>query len=250
MGTSSSFDYMKQFWRENEMQMFSAKETQLYFFFLAECNRQYWRNPFGCSTQRIANNLGISRQTICRLRKKLQDRGLVIYEEGRNNSVVPYYTLLMKTDNRVVQNVTENGTPDGTAHVTPCETTDGTIIETDNTENNKSLISKEEPLPLGKVQNLLCGDGEWVEQVNAYLVKQGFDPDKMNVRKKLEEFFLYLQTSGTKFKSLADTQKHFVNWLAKKERDSGGNRESKSSRQVGVKLADNSPDKFKNISGW
>ena len=71
----SPFDYMKQFWRENEVQMFSAKETQLYFFFLSESNRLYWRNPFGCSTQRITNNLGISRQTLCRLRKKLQDRG-------------------------------------------------------------------------------------------------------------------------------------------------------------------------------
>ena len=88
----SPFDYMKQFWRENEVQMFSAKETQLYFFFLSESNRLYWRNPFGCSTQRITNNLGISRQTLCRLRKKLQDRGLI---RGKEQF---YSTLLWITD--------------------------------------------------------------------------------------------------------------------------------------------------------
>ena len=91
---ANPFDYMKQFWRENEVQMFSAKETQLYFFFLSESNRLYWRNPFGCSTQRITNNLGISRQTLCRLRKKLQDRGLITYEEGKNNSIVPCLSLI------------------------------------------------------------------------------------------------------------------------------------------------------------
>ena len=120
-----SFDYMGQFWRENEMQMFSAKETQLYFFLLAECNRRYWQVPFGCSTQRITNNLGISRQTLCRLRKKLQGRGLIAYEEGKNNSSVPGYVLLIKPDCQTAQqNVTANGTQDGTASGTE----DGTII--------------------------------------------------------------------------------------------------------------------------
>ena len=45
-----SFDYMGQFWRENEIQMFSAKETQLYFFLLVECKCRYWQAAFGCCT--------------------------------------------------------------------------------------------------------------------------------------------------------------------------------------------------------
>ena len=121
-----SFDYMGQFWRESEMQAFSAKETQLYFFLLAECKRRYWQTPFGCSTQRITNNLGISRQTLCRLRKKLQDRGLITYEEGKNNSSVPCYTLLIKADTQTAhQNVTANVAQDGTAS----GTANGTIYK-------------------------------------------------------------------------------------------------------------------------
>ena len=131
-----SFDYMGQFWRENEMQTFSARETQLYFFLLAECKRRYWQASFGCSTQRITNNLGISRQTLCRLRKKLQDRGLIAYEEGKNNSSIPGYTLLIKVDtNKTVQrNMTANGTLDGTAA--------GTIINSID-KINKSIIPKQ-----------------------------------------------------------------------------------------------------------
>lgn len=243
---ASPFDYMKQFWRENEVQMFSAKEAQLYFFFLSESNRLYWRNPFGCSTQRITNNLGISRQTLCRLRKKLQDRGLITYEEGKNNSIVPCYELLTKSKD----NVFTNGTQNGTVNVTPCETANGTIIKTYKTEDNELTISMEELLPLDRLQTILCDDREWIMRIKEYLGKQGFELDEANIGKRLEGFFLYLQTGGTKFKTITDTQKHFVNWLMKKGCSRVNKQKSLPSQQVGVKLTEDNPDKFKNISGW
>lgn len=205
-----TLDYMGQFWRENEMQMFSAKETQLYFFLLSEYNRRHWQNPFGCSTQRITNNLGISRQTLCRLREKLQARGLITYEEGKNNSSIPGYTLLVKPDNRTaLSNVTANGTLNGTAS----ETADGTIIKM----YNKSFTSNKEKLfPLDELKNLLRSDCEWLENVKGYANKQGMELDETRVQEMLTEFFLYLQTCGTRSKTIADTQRHFVNWLMKK----------------------------------
>lgn len=246
----SPFDYMKQFWRENEVQMFSAKETQLYFFFLSESNRLYWRNPFGCSTQRITNNLGISRQTLCRFRKKLQDRGLITYEEGKNNSIVPCYGLLIKSKDSIMQNVTINGTQNGTVNVTPCETADGTIIKTHKTADNESIISMEELLPLDRLQTILGDDREWMMRIKEHLGKQGIKLDETNIGKRLEGFFLYLQTGGTKLKSITDTQKHFVNWLMKKECSKGNKQKSLSPQQVGVKLTEDNPNKFKNISEW
>ncbi len=248
---ANSFDYMRQFWRENEIQLFSAKETQLYFFFLAECNRLYWRNPFGCSTQRITNNLGISRQTLCRLRKRLQDRGLIAYQEGKNNSSTPEYTLLMKADNRVARlNVTLNGTQDGTQDGTANVTQDGTIIKTYKTENNISVIDKEELLPLNQLQNHLSGNKAWLCSVKEYIGKQGVELDAAYIEKQLEAFFLYLQTSGASPKSEADTQRHFVNWLIKRENKRESKQKQLPSLQVGVKLTDNNPNKFKDISGW
>ena len=235
-----SFDYMGQFWRENEMQMFSAKETQLYFFLLAECNRRYWQAAFGCSTQRITNNLGISRQTLCRLRKKLQDRGLIDYEEGKNSSTAPVYTLLMKPN---AKNVTANGTQDGTANVT----SDGTIIKT----YNKSITSnKEELFLLDKLQDILRTDSGWLGNVREYMNKEGIEMDKTKIQGMLAEFFLYLQTCGVQSKTGADAQRHFVNWLMKKGSRRAKGQKAISPRQVGIKLTDDSPDKFKNTSEW
>ena len=240
-----TLDYMGQFWRENEMQMFSAKETQLYFFLLAEYNRRHWQNPFGCSTQRIANNLGISRQALCRLREKLQARGLITYEEGKNNSCIPGYTLLVKPDNRTTpSNVTANGTPDGTANVTA----DGTIIKT---YNNKSFNSnKEKLLPLDELQSLLRSDCEWLDNVKEYANKQGIELDETRMQEMLADFFLYLQTCGISSKTTTDAQRHFVNWLMKKGNNRSNGQKTLPSSQIGVKLTDNSPDKFKNISAW
>ncbi|EJW98306.1 hypothetical protein EVA_13577, partial [gut metagenome] len=121
---ATGFDYMKLFWRENEMQTFSARETQLYFFLLSECNRHYWHNPFECSTQRITNNLNLSRQTLCRLRKALQERGLIFYKEGKNNLTQPSYILMMKSNKR---NSQMGGSINGTLKVTQVGTLDGTL---------------------------------------------------------------------------------------------------------------------------
>lgn len=236
-----TLDYMGQFWKENEMQMFSAKETQLYFFLLAEYNRRYWQNPFGCSTQRITNNLGISRQTLCRLREKLKERELITYEEGKNNSSIPSYTLLVKPDNRTTLS---NGTSDGTANVTA----DGTIIKM---YNNKSIISNKENLfPLDELQNLLRNDYEWLGNVKGYAKKHGIELNETKTLDMLAGFFLYLQTCGIRSKTIADTQRHFVNWLMKKGNSRNCERKTLPAQQIGVKLTDDSPDKFKDTSEW
>ena len=238
-------DYMKQFWQENEIQRFSAKEVQLYFFFLAECNRQYWRNPFGCSTLRITNTLGISRQTLCRVRQNLQERGLITYKEGKNDSAIPSYTLLIKPDGQIASNVTADGTQNGTANGTQ----DGTIIKTYKTEDNISIYNSE-LLPLDKLQNLLSTDREWFNRVREYTNKQKIVLDIDRIEAQLKEFFLYLGTTGAQSKSIADTQRYFVNWLVKKESHKGYKFKLQSPHQVGVKLTDDNPDKFKDITGW
>ena len=107
----SIFNLMSHFWRENEKHLFSAKEAQLYFFLLSEYYRLRRENPYLCSTQRITNNLGISRQTLIRLREKLQVRGLLTYKEGKNLSATPCYSLLLKSDNLIEP---RNGVQDGT----------------------------------------------------------------------------------------------------------------------------------------
>lgn len=64
----------------------------------------------------------------------------------------------------------------------------------------------------------------------------------------LTEFFLYLQTYGTLSKTVTDTQRHFVNWLMKKGNNRNNGQKTLPAQQIGAKLTDDSPDKFKNIS--
>ena len=267
---ANAFYFMTQFWRENETLLFSAKETQLYFFLLAEFNRLHRQNPFACSTQRIINSLGISRHTLCRLRETLQARGLIRYEEGRNLSSMPRYTLLTAsrcanadtqdgtqdgTQNSQCANTdTQDGTQDGTQNSqcantdTQDGTQDGTIIKRDKRNNSTSII-KEELLSLEELHARLLDDAEWLGRVGALAAKHGIDAGEKKMRERLDEFFLYLQTCGTQTKTLGDAQRHFVNWLVKRAANTSDRRQQPP-RCVGVKLTDNSPDKFKDVKGW
>lgn len=114
-------EYARQFWRENATQLFSANETRLYFFLLDECNNQYWKDPFGCSSLKITNNMGFSRKTLCALRNKLQERGLICYMKGTNQSSVPFYSLL-SVSNESGAEKERKVTPNETPKVTPDET--------------------------------------------------------------------------------------------------------------------------------
>ena len=248
---TSTFYHIARFWRENERHTFSAKETQLYFFLLAEYNHLHRQNPFACSTQRIINSLGISRHTLCRLRDTLQARGLIRYEEGRNLSAMPRYTLL--TASQCAKADTQNGTQDGTQN-SQCANTDtqdgiqdGTIIKRD--KRNNSTIINEELLSLEELHARLLGDAEWLARVGALAAKQGIDAGEKRMHERLDEFFLYLQTCGTQAKTLGDAQRHFVNWLVKRAASTSDRRQLPP-RCVGVKLTDNSPDKFKDVKGW
>lgn len=236
---TGTFHLMAHFWHENEKQLFSAKEVQLYFFLLAEYNRLHRQSPFACSTQRITNSLGISRHTLCRLRERLQTRGLLAYEEGKNLSAVPCYTLLSKS--QCANADTQDGTQEGTQ--------DGTIIKRDK-RNDSSTTIKEELLPLEYLHVRLLSDTEWLTRVGELAAKQGIEAGEKRIHERLDEFFLYLQTCGTLTKTISDAQRHFVNWLTERANSTTAHRKALTTARVGVKLEDNSPEKFKNISGW
>ena len=269
------FYLMTQFWHENEQQPFSSRETQLYFYLLAEHNRQRRQNPFGCSTRRITSSLGLSKQTLSRLRKKLQERGLLVYEKGKNQSAVPRYMLILnpqssntdpqdgtqdgtpmsRSSNTDTQNGTQDGTPKPQGSITDPQ--DGTIIKSNKSNIIINNIYKEKFLSLEELKAWLLNDTQWKGKVKELARARGFDVDEKRVGGWLEEFFLYLQTCGTQTKSIGEAQRYFVNWMIKRanvdSKPSNGNAGrsgAPSGYRVGVKLTDNSLDKFKGITGW
>ena len=74
--------------------------------------------------------------------------------------------------------------------------------------------------------------------------------NEANMQDMLAEFFLYLQTCGIQSKTVTDAQRHFVNWLMKKGNSRNNVQKTLPASQIGVKLTDNSPDKFKDTSEW
>ena len=269
------FYLITQFWHENEQKPFSPRETQLYFYLLAEHNRQRRQNPFGSSTRRITSSLGFSKQTLSRLRKKLQGRGLLVYEKGKNQSTVPRYMLILnpQSSNTGPQDGTQDGTPtsrgsitdtqNGTQDGTPkpqgsiTDPQDGTIIKSNKSNNIINNIYIEKNLSLEEIKARLLNDTQWKGKVRELARARGFDVDEKRVGEWLEEFFLYLQTCGTQTKSIGEAQRYFVNWMIKRvnvySKPSNGNAGrsgAPSGYRVGVKLTDNSLDKFKDIKGW
>ena len=242
---------MRQFWRENEKRLFSAKEAQLYFFLLSEYNRLHRENPYLCSTQRIANNLGISRQTLCRLREKLQVRGLLTYKEGKNLSATPCYSLLLKSDSLIEP---RNGTQDGAKEAQE-EAQDGTQDGTINKIEKRdkiiyNSITGDELVPLEELYTSLLNNSEWLMKVSEFATSRGVEASEERIRELLTEFFLYLQTCGNQPKAYNDAQRHFVNWLTKRKNCCASRRKTLTAQQIGVKLTDNSPEKFKNVTEW
>lgn len=277
-------EYARQFWRENSTRLFSSNETRLYFFLLDECNNQFWSDPFGCSSLRLTNNLGISRKTLCALRLKLQERGLIRYEEGANQSAVPTYSLLSIPKDRdrtgKGQKVTVNETPKVTPEETPNETPKAketprvtpeetpketpevtpneTINKTSKTvKTNKTYSSlkekekeKETPSALQEVETALLADNSWIASVKELAAANGLQMDGTTIGKEITTFFLFLKSQGITTKPLPDAKSHFTNWLMKrKEHINQGTRPLPAS-QVGVRLEDDNPNKFKNITGW
>ena len=117
--------------------------------------------------------------------------------------------------------------------------------------NNESIISNKENLfPLDELQSLLRNDYEWLGNVKGYAKKHGIELNETKTLDMLAEFFLYLQTCGIRSKTIADTQRHFVNWLMKKGNNRSNGQKTLPASQIGVKLTDDSPNKFKDTSEW
>lgn len=66
------------FWLADKVCQFSGNESKLYFGLMDKCNRLQWKNPFGESERYLAEQLGMSVNTIRHARKRLIQSGLII----------------------------------------------------------------------------------------------------------------------------------------------------------------------------
>lgn len=93
MASNSYIDLINLFWKTSQSVEFSSNEVYLYFFLLNECNSRGWENPFECPNRRIVLSTGISEPTVIDCRNRLQQKGLIQFENGKRNAKSPVYYL-------------------------------------------------------------------------------------------------------------------------------------------------------------
>ncbi len=102
------------FWSVRHIRSMTAHEADFYFYLLKECNTRKWLNPFELPSRNIELELGISRKTICELRSKLQQKGLIRYKEGDRRKAGAFYEIINVSENN--PNSNEKGNQKGNIH--------------------------------------------------------------------------------------------------------------------------------------
>lgn len=89
----SYIDLINQFWRMNRIEPFTPTEVCLYFYLLSQWNI-YRESRFQIKTRDIEREINITKATICKIRERLKERGLIDYTEGERRSSSPVYQIL------------------------------------------------------------------------------------------------------------------------------------------------------------
>lgn len=94
----SYIDLINQFWRMNRIEPFSPYEVYLYFYLLNQCNMRGWKDKIELKSRNIEVELRLPRKTICAVRSRLKDRGLIDFKEGERRSSAPVYQILYNVE--------------------------------------------------------------------------------------------------------------------------------------------------------
>ena len=104
-------ELVNNFWTVRRIRPMTSYEADFYFYLLKECNSRNWTNPFELPSRNVELELGISRKTICDLRNKLQQKGLISFKEGNKRANGAFYQILYVSDGN--KNGNESGNVNG-----------------------------------------------------------------------------------------------------------------------------------------
>lgn len=94
----SYIDLINQFWRMNRIEPFTPTEVCLYFYLLSQWNNKERNNIVEIKTRDIEREINITKKTICAVRSRLKDRGLIDFTEGERRSSAPVYQILYNVE--------------------------------------------------------------------------------------------------------------------------------------------------------
>jgi hypothetical protein len=95
-------ELINQFWQIRRSKRITSLQADVYFTLLNECNLRGWENPFEVSNKLICATIGISEPSLIDSRNRLQQIGLIEFQNGKRNSQSPVYYLNILSRNRTV----------------------------------------------------------------------------------------------------------------------------------------------------
>ena len=206
------YDYMNNFWFENENDPCSLSETSLYFYLLYEANRQHWVMPFKVSTQMLVARLNTSKQNVMKAREG----------ETLTSKLSPKLPLSnIKEDNNKKEVREEKKSP---------------------SPNSNNVLS------LSELRVKLLNDSSWHHDLSSQLAQNGINLNPEAVRKELSGFFDMLEQKGCKGKEESDCRQYAFNWINYNHKNKNHGKESKCYGKAGsAEISANRPEDYNGI---
>ena len=135
-------ELINNFWSVRRTRPMTSYEADFYFYLLKECNSRNWTSPFELPTRNIEFELCISRKTICDLRNKLQQKGLISFKEGNKRGGGAFYSINYVSTGNVTGNESGNITGNISGNISG-NTNIKTKNKTKNINNSGELFPHE-----------------------------------------------------------------------------------------------------------
>lgn len=240
------FDYLNSFWSLNAQKPCSTSEVALYFYLLNEVNHNHWNMPVKCCTELIRIRLKTTKQNIMKARNGLKERGLIKFSKGQGKDDFASYTLInkvQKTSNssKKLKQMDTSELSNQLSEALSDKLSEYNNIKKKDKDNfiriNKK--SQEKILTPNDLEKHLLNDYTWRQNLLKLLAAEGIVLSDVEIKEKLDTFFLMLKTTYPKGKSEPDCRQYAYNWIKNyyKKNQHAKDYESNKRRAVEVPLA-------------
>ena len=211
-------ELVNNFWSVRRIKPMTAYEADFYFYLLKECNARKWINPFELPSRNVEFELGISRKTICDLRNKLQQKGLISFKDGEKRKHGAFYSILYVSDGN------KNGNIDGNKNGNIDGNESGNPLYKHKTINNKQYNNSNELFPEEQKTKKKSTPRKKIEFIPPTLeeVKTYFDGKLPDWEQQAETFYNHFASLGWRTASGAKVERWDSRanlWIIEKKSD-------------------------------
>ncbi len=206
---------IKGFWELQEKYSLTTTDIVLYFYLLEVCNSSHWVNPFKRNTAKILADLQLSRSSIERARKRLNQYGIISFKSVSGTANVTYTLTDLEKPFPGKYKQADAGTATG------CDAGDDTGIATGTdqgaaTGSDQLNKNSKQKLKQAGVVNRHQAFAFFVETKNNRLLKDRFNLDNNAMQQLFKTFYnSKIDLGDLNNKTIEEIARNFYYWLPK-----------------------------------